>query len=378
MAQEYKYFAFISYNSKDMAWGRRVQRKLERYRMPAELCSKRGWKRTPIAPIFFAPTDIQGGGLSAELQGRLQAARNLIVICSPNSAKSEWVGKEIKFFHELGRTDSIHFFIVDGIPHSGDPDTECFNKVVEELGIPEILGNNIHEKIYSLPWLNRERAYVQLISKLLGVEYDSIWQRHKRMLIQRVIAWTLGVLLVVAALVGVWLTNQPVSVVAALSEASVRNDSLPALHDAVVTLQLDGEQKTDTIRMAGGEAVFANVPQRYIGKEVRMTVRCSGFHPVDTVLAMQRKVRLSVYRDAAIYGKVRFLLWDTRRERPLANTPLIVAGETVRSDVAGRVALDVPLTRQRMHYAVEASGIRLMRNWISVPCGENDIIRTKP
>ena len=92
MEQEFKYFAFISYNSKDTEWGKRVQRKLEHYRMPATLCKEHGWERKPINPVFFAPTDIQPGGLSEELQERLRASRNLIVICSPNSAKSEWVG----------------------------------------------------------------------------------------------------------------------------------------------------------------------------------------------------------------------------------------------------------------------------------------------
>lgn len=35
--QQYKYFAFISYSSKDAEWGKKVQRKLEHYRMPAML-----------------------------------------------------------------------------------------------------------------------------------------------------------------------------------------------------------------------------------------------------------------------------------------------------------------------------------------------------
>ena len=158
MELQYKYFAFISYNSHDTAWGKKLQHKLEGYRMPATLCSEHGWERKPIKPVFFAPTDIQPGDLTAELQERLRASRNLIVICSPHSAKSEWVGKEIAFFHSLGRTENIHFFIVDGVPHSGNPDTECFNPVVDTLGLPEILGANIHEKIYRWPWLNRERA----------------------------------------------------------------------------------------------------------------------------------------------------------------------------------------------------------------------------
>lgn len=39
----YKYFAFISYSSKDVDWGKRVQKKLEGYRMPSTLCSQHGW-----------------------------------------------------------------------------------------------------------------------------------------------------------------------------------------------------------------------------------------------------------------------------------------------------------------------------------------------
>lgn len=85
----FRYFAFISYNSKDLAWGKRLHRKLEHYRMPATLCSERGWKRKPMDPVFFAPYEIQPGGLDEELKKRLRESKNLIVICSPNSAKSE-------------------------------------------------------------------------------------------------------------------------------------------------------------------------------------------------------------------------------------------------------------------------------------------------
>lgn len=46
---EYKYFAFISYNSKDTEWGKRLQRKLEHYKMPATLCLEHGWERKPAA-----------------------------------------------------------------------------------------------------------------------------------------------------------------------------------------------------------------------------------------------------------------------------------------------------------------------------------------
>lgn len=41
----FKYFAFISYNAKDTNWGKKLQKKLEHYRMPATLCSEHGWER---------------------------------------------------------------------------------------------------------------------------------------------------------------------------------------------------------------------------------------------------------------------------------------------------------------------------------------------
>ena len=43
MKKQFKYFAFISYISHDTAWGKRLQRKLEGYRMHAALCSEHGW-----------------------------------------------------------------------------------------------------------------------------------------------------------------------------------------------------------------------------------------------------------------------------------------------------------------------------------------------
>lgn len=371
--QEFKYYAFISYNSKDTVWGKRVQRKLEHYRMPATLCSERGWKRTPIRPVFFAPTDIQPGGLTDELQERLKASRNLIVICSPNSAQSDWVGKEIEFFHSLGRTENIHFFIVDGKPHSGNPETECFNPVIDKLGLPEILGANIHERNYRWPWLNKERAYVQLVSKLLGVEFDAIWQRHKRLLLRRALAWLLGIAAVIAALVAVWIGNQPFNTTVHLNESTSHNDQLPPLHNAVVTLSLDNESKTDTIQSIGENGVFTNVPHQYLDQPVHVTVACPDFLPLDTTLTLTRDVTLDIRRDPSIYGNVKFGLWDPETETFISGTRLEVAGQVVTTDKEGQVSLFVPLEQQRKTYQVKAP-FPLYNDIITMPCGESDVI----
>lgn len=374
--QQFKYFAFISYNSKDTEWGKQVQKKLEHYRMPATLCSEHGWERTPIKPVFFAPTDIQPGGLTEELQERLRASRNLIVICSPNSAKSEWVGKEIDFFHKLGRTKQIHFFIVDGQPHSGNPDTECFNPIVNTLGLPEILGANIHEKIYRWPWMNKERAYVQLISKLLGVEFDAIWQRHKRLLIQKTIAWTIGILAVLAALICVWLTNQPVDVEVRLNETSIHNDNLPPLKDAIVTITLDNENKTDTVRSIESGITFTNIPHRYINKDVRITIDCLNFLPVDTIIQLSNSMCIGIRRNPNVFGDVHFKVWDVNKELGVRDVIIEIEGFQSQSDANGDVRLFVPLAQQKSAYPI-VSSIPLEHDTINLPCGPDDVVIVK-
>ena len=381
LGQEFKFYAFISYNSKDTEWGKRLQRKLEHYRMPSTVCSERGWKRTPIRPVFFAPTDIQPGGLNEELKERLLASRNLIVICSPNSARSEWVGKEIEYFHSLGRTDSIHFFIVDGIPHSGDPDTECFNPVVETLGLPEILGANINEKNFRWPWLNKERGYVQLISKLLGVEFDAIWKRHKRRLISRIISWTVGAIAILASLAWVWASNQPFDAKVSLNEASVHNGLLPPLHDIIVTLSLDNETKTDTFQEMGDMILFSNIPHKFLNKPVRIKLQAPEyvtpeFIPVDTTVVLTRNVIIDIKRDPYYYGDIHFRLWNPNTEKFIPNTPVEVDGHKIVSDQNGQVKVFIPLEAQRTAYQVKTA-FPLIEDSIYAHASEDAVIQKR-
>ena len=373
--QQYKYFAFISYNSHDTKWGKRMQRKLEGYRMPSTLCSERGWERKPIKPVFFAPTDIQPGGLTEELQARLRASRNLIVICSPHSASSEWVGREIEYFHSLGRTKQIHFFIVDGEPHSSDPEKECFNPVVKILGIPEILGANIHEKVFRLPWMNRERAYVQIISKLLDVEFDAIWRRHHRLLICKCIACFFAIVAVLTFLYCVWSLNQPMDVCVRLNDVSVHNKNLPPLKDAEVTMMLENEKKSGTLRSLDDGTIFANIPHRLIGKSVRMKVVCRDYADVDTVIVLSKNLILDVKRRPEVYGDIRFQLWDSKGNG-VPNVSVTIAGCSAVSDENGNVSLFIPLEKQCTEYYIESS-MPLLKDTLPMPCGDDAVVRVR-
>ena len=129
MSTDFDYSAFISYKREDEKWAKWLQNRLERYSIPTAI--RREIPRLPkrIKPIFRDKTDLGVGGLSSSLHKELERSQFLIVICSPRSASSDWVGREIEHFRSLGREEMISPFIVDGEPHSDDPESECFHPV---------------------------------------------------------------------------------------------------------------------------------------------------------------------------------------------------------------------------------------------------------
>ena len=356
--KDYKYFAFISYNQQDVAWGKRLQRKLENYKMAATLCSEKGWKRTPIRPVFFAPTDIQPNELTEELKARLEASRNLIVICSPHSAQSEWVGREIAYFHSLGREKNIHFFIIDGVPNSNNYQTECFNPVIKELGMSERLGANINERNYSWNYLNRQRAYVQLITKLLGIEFDTIWQRHKRHLIEK---WTTIILLGIAILCSIawaWMAHRPITVSVALEEIMPPNNNLPKLSDAEVTLVLENDVRRVRTHSMDEVVCFTNVPKNWLGSNVELrfvdfpdTPESANYYPTEIKLKLEEQMTIPVCRDTIKYGKLKARVID-RNHHPLPNYKISIAGLDLTTDDKGNIDTYIPYENQRRSYIV--------------------------
>ena len=356
--KDYKYFAFISYNQQGVAWGKRLQRKLENYKMAATLCSEKGWKRTPIRPVFFAPTDIQPNELTEELKARLEASRHLIVICSPHSAQSEWVGREIAYFHSLGREKNIHFFIIDGVPNSNDPQTECFNPVIKELGMSERLGANINERNYSWNYMNRQRAYVQLITKLLGIEFDTIWQRHKRHLIEK---WTTIILLGIAILCSIawaWMAHRPITVSVALEEVMPPNNHLPKLSDAEVTLVLENDVRRVRTHSMDEVVCFTNVPKNWLGSNVELrfvdfpdTPESANYYPTEIKLKLEEKMTIPVCRDTIKYGKLKARVID-RNHHPLPNYKISIAGLDLTTDDKGNIDTYIPYENQRRSYVV--------------------------
>lgn len=120
MTELYRYAAFISYSSKDSAFARRLHRALERYGIPSSLgkfdLTGRGKKKNRIYPVFRDREELSAGSLSERIEEGLRASGALIVVCSPNSAASPWVQKEIEFYANLGRRNRVFAVIAENAP----------------------------------------------------------------------------------------------------------------------------------------------------------------------------------------------------------------------------------------------------------------------
>lgn len=123
-----RYAAFISYSSLDRRQGEALQKALEAYRLPVSLRGQdfgRGPLPKRVAPVFRDRWDADASiDLGATLQAALLASDALIVLCSPHSARSTWVGEEIRAFKRSGRAERIFPVLIDGVPARQDPQAQ--------------------------------------------------------------------------------------------------------------------------------------------------------------------------------------------------------------------------------------------------------------
>lgn len=203
MENEKEYYAFISYKREDERWAKWLQYKLEHYRFPTNLNGRTDLPKN-IRPTFRDVTDINPGLLSEEINKALQNSQWLIIVCSPRSAQSPWVCKEAQTFIDLGRADHIVPFVIEGTPFSNNPTTECYPEALLNLtGSNELLAANLNE-------MGRDAAAIKVVSRMFGLKFDSLWQRHlrERKLKRFFIAICGMIVLIVASLVSIGWKNK--------------------------------------------------------------------------------------------------------------------------------------------------------------------------
>ena len=172
-----------------------MHRGLESYRLPPRLRGGQG-SHGPLperlTPIFRDREDLSSAGqLGPQIELALAESEALVVVCSPEAARSPYVESEVLAFKRSGRSDRILAFIVAGEPNSGGAG-ECFpNALRFELGADGQLSTTPANPIAADAREGKDGkalARLKLLAGLFGLPLDTLRQRdahrrHKRMLL---------------------------------------------------------------------------------------------------------------------------------------------------------------------------------------------------
>jgi len=121
--------AFISYSRKDKEFAARLEKVLEDYKPSREL----NVPQRRLA-VFRDEEDFTGVEYYESIEKHLKNSRKMIVICTPNARKREFVNDEIRRFAETRGADNIIPVLLSGIPNNeAKPGQE------EEMAFPEAL-----------------------------------------------------------------------------------------------------------------------------------------------------------------------------------------------------------------------------------------------
>ncbi len=261
------YFAFLSYSHADRKWASWLHHSLETYRVPSHLVGK----ETPVGPVPARLTPIfrdrdelsSAPDLSNHIKKALDKSENLILICSPRSAQSRWVDKEVEIFKRFGRSNRIFSIIVDGDPDSREVGVNCFPPALctrydsdghPQDGEVEPIAADVRK--YGD---GRSLARLKIISGLLGVGLDELRQRELQRRNRRMVAITTASL--VALVITVILT---ISAYVARNEANQRREQAENLLSFMVGDLRDSLEpigRLDLLEQVGEEAMayFATV-----------------------------------------------------------------------------------------------------------------------
>jgi WD40 repeat protein len=175
-ADDFKFDVFISYSRKDLVFARKLQRALGNYAPPPDL---------PVAQrrlrVFRDESDFRGNEYGSALESMLRSSAKLLVICSPNSRASAYVGGEIASFAAIRGKEHIVSALVSGRPNNeaGDAEPAFHDELVGRLPVPlaaEYRGWNEADRV------DRDRfegAWFKLIADIYGVERSDIEGREK-------------------------------------------------------------------------------------------------------------------------------------------------------------------------------------------------------
>lgn len=182
--------AFLSYSHDDAEMADWLHEELEEFHVPQRLVGKlteHGPVPKRLAPIFRDRQELAAASnLTDEIEDAIAGSRFMIVLCSPNAARSHWIDKEIACFKRLHGEDRILAAIVDGEPYPEDGASssaeQCFPQSLrvhfDSRGRPtttkaEPIAADLREQ-----GDGRRMGLLKLAAGMLGVGLDELAQRE--------------------------------------------------------------------------------------------------------------------------------------------------------------------------------------------------------
>ena len=182
-----KYKAFISYSHRDALTANWLHRRLDGYRPPR----LNGAPRETRWRVFLDREELgASSNLSERIQRALDESETLVVLCSPDAARSRHVSMEVAYFRQL--TDrNILFAIVDGTPYGEDD--ECMPEELQKLP-NEPLGVDLRKN-------DKSEAFLKIASGIMKIDYGDLANRERKRSIRRTVlgACIVGLILFLAA-----------------------------------------------------------------------------------------------------------------------------------------------------------------------------------
>lgn len=174
---QHKIFAFISYSRKDIDVARDIQRRLEKYPYPKDKVAedRRPYNSDYIRKVFLDITDLSARErkFTDELKQKLSEARYLIVICSKNSATSNFVKKEIEYFCQK-HNQQPNLIIPVLVDETRDNIHPIVDEIISRRNCPVYFTTGKKDEHR----LDNKYCFYHIVEFLLNVDFNVLFNRY--------------------------------------------------------------------------------------------------------------------------------------------------------------------------------------------------------
>lgn len=177
---ERKYIAFISYRHTplDSAVAKALHGLIEQFKIPKTL--RKDGKRK-LGLVFRDQEELPvSSDLSEDICRALDNSEYLIVVCSPDTAKSPWVSREIAYFLNRHPREKVFTVLAAGEPGNVFPYVLTHAENGDRVEEVEPLALDVREKSIAAMGRKLRKEALRLYAAMLGCPYDDLARRQQR------------------------------------------------------------------------------------------------------------------------------------------------------------------------------------------------------